>query len=361
MKLSQCFFETGPIRPPSEGGSHSLLIRTTRNCSWNRCKFCYGIMYGREPFERRKVADIKKDIDTVKTMADEIKKVSRELGLGGNISQEVVSALLQQDPDLRSSQCFNLVISWLYSGAGTAFMQDANSMIMSTDQQVAILSYLTITFPSLTRITTYARSKTLIKKSLDELKEIRNAGLTRVHVGLETGDDDLLKYMDKGVTSNEHIEAGKKTKEAGLELSAYVMIDLGGRERYRQHAENTAKVLNEIDPDFIRFRPFMIGPDLPLFTDFEEERLTLSSPHGRLEEVKILVENLNITGRICFDHFLNAWYSDSSRSRTLFKQDYEGYKFPEQKQEVMDLIEKGLELDESVHLHYKDIMGMRHL
>ena len=96
-------------------------------------------------------------------------------------------------------------------------------------------------------------------------------------------------------------------REAGFEISVYVMTDLGGRERHKQHAENTADVINKIDPNFIRMRPFMIGPDLPLFKDYEEGSLTLSSPHERLEELKIFVENLNFTGRLCIDHFLNAW------------------------------------------------------
>jgi radical SAM superfamily enzyme YgiQ (UPF0313 family) len=361
MKLSEKFFEIGAIRPPSEGGSHSLLLRTTRNCPWSRCKFCYAIMYDRKKFELRKVKDIKGDIDTVRSIADEIKRVSWELGYGGDINREVISAMVGREPELRYSECFILVFNWLYSGAKTAFLQDANSLMMPTEQLLEVLKYLRETFPSLSRITTYARSKTIAKKPLRGLEALHHAGLSRLHVGLETGDDELLKHVDKGVTSEEHILAGQKAKKAGFELSEYVMIDLGGRDRFRQHAENTARVLNKIDPDFVRLRPLMIGPDAPLFEDYEKGDLKLSSPHERLTEVKILVENLDITGRLCFDHFLNAWYRDSSRKHTLFSQDYNGYKFPEQKTEVLKLVEMGLELDESVHLHYKDIMGMKNL
>ncbi len=361
MKLSEKSFEIGAIRPPSEGGSYSLLLRATRNCPWRRCKFCYAIVYGRKKFELRTVGEIKADIDTAKFIADEIKRISWELGHGGDVNHEVVSVMVNRDPGLRTSECFALVFNWLYSGGRTAFIQDADSLIMPAADLVEVLEYLRKTFPSLARITSYARSKTISRKSPDTLKALHDAGLSRLHVGLETGDDELLKIVDKGVSAAGHISAGQKAKEAGFELSEYVMIDLGGRERFRQHAENTARVLSEINPDFVRLRPLALRQGVPLWDEYEKGALTLSSPHERLEEVKILVENLDITGRLCFDHFLNAWYRDSTRSRTLFSQDYNGYKFPEQKPEVLKLIETGLELDESVHLHYRDLMGIERL
>ena len=165
--------------------------------------------------------------------------------------------------------------------------------------------------------------------------------------------------ITKGYASG--IEAGKKAREAGFELSEYVMIDLGGRAMSEQHAKNTARVLSEIDPDFIRLRPLMVGPGLPLYEDYANGTFELSSPHERLRELKTFVENLNITGRLCFDHFLNAWYKDSGRRFTLFKQDYNGYKFPEEKEKVLALIEEGLRSDESTHIHVKEMLGMTHL
>ncbi|TET17752.1 MAG: radical SAM protein [Dehalococcoidia bacterium] len=360
-KLSQCSFEVGPIRPPSEGGSHSLLLRATRNCSWNRCKFCYGMIYNREKFELRSVEDIKKDIDAVRAIADEIKAVSWKLGYGGEVKADVGIAMLRSDPRLRASQSFVLVFDWLHFGGSTVFLQDANTLIMPTHQLLQVVRYLKETFPAIERVTSYARAKTLAKKPLEELKELSSAGLSRLHVGLETGDDELLSYVDKGVTAAEHIDAGKKAKEAGFELSEYVMTDLGGRARWEQHARNTARVLNEINPDFIRLRPLAIGPGLPLYEDYTKGILQLSSPHERLREVKTLVENLHVTGRVCFDHFLNSWYRDSDRRYTLFKQDYNGYRFPEEKARVLQLIEEGLRIDESTHIHVKDLIGIAHL
>ncbi len=360
MKLSEQSFEIGPIRPPSEGGSNSLLLRTTRNCPWNNCRFCYGVVFDRKKFELRPTDEIKQDIDTVKTFADEIRSISFQLGCAGNITNEVLADMVKRDPGLQANESFFMVLNWLYSSTGTVFLQDANSLIMPSDQLVEVIEYLKKAFPGISRITSYARSKTISKKTVGELRSINRAGLTRIHVGLETGDDDILNTVNKGVTAEEHIKAGKKAKKAGFELSEYVMIDLGGRKQSRQHAENTARVLNEINPDFIRLRPLRIRPDVPLFEDYQNGSFKLSTPHERLNEVKTLVENLKITGRLCFDHFMNGWYRDKSRSQTLFKQDYDGYKFPEEKSEVLELIELGLTMDESIHLHYKEVTGLIH-
>ncbi len=354
-------FEIGPIRPPSEGGSHSLLIRPTRNCPWSRCRFCYAFMYERRKFELRKVEDIKKDIDAVKIISDHIRDVSFKLGYAGEVNQRVVSALVQEDPGIQFDECFVMVLNWLHAGAKTVFLQDANSLIMPTGQLLEVIQTLKETFPSINRITTYARAKTVTKKSMEDLVALRETGLSRLHVGLETGDEELLKDMDKGATPAEQILAGQKAKEAGFELSEYVMLDLGGRARFRQHAENTAKVLNQIDPHFIRLRPLTLRHGIPLMEEYERGDFQLSSPHERLEELKILVSNLEITGRLCFDHFMNGWHRNHSRSQLLFSQDYNGYQFPKQKDQVLALIDLGLQVDESAHLHYRDVMAMEHL
>jgi radical SAM superfamily enzyme YgiQ (UPF0313 family) len=171
---------------------------------------------------------------------------------------------------------------------------------------------------------------------------------------LETGDDELLELVDKGITSEQHIEAGRKAKEAGFELSQYIMPDLGGRARWEQHARNTARVLSAIDPDYIRFRSFVPRRGTPMYEDYETGRFQLSSPHERLGEVKLLIQGLTVNSHVCFDHFSNSWRNRSGG--TLFKQDYEGYRFPGEKQTVLDLIEEGLTLDESAHIHARDLV-----
>jgi len=333
------FFEVGMYRPPSEGGSYSLLLRFTRNCPWNQCTFCS--MYKSEKFSFRSAEEIKRDIDTVALMCQELNEISSALGYGGEINRRVIIEMINRNPDLNSSHGFLMVLNWMQAGMKTAFLQDANSPAMQTDTLVEVLTYLRRTFPSLERVTSYARSKTLARKSLEELKAIREAGLDRLHVGLESGDDAILKKVKKGVTSAEHIEGGRKAMEAGFQLSEYWMPGLGGKERWEDHARNTARVLNAINPHYIRSRPFVPAPESPIFEEVEQEALTLLTGEEQLMEIKIMIENLEVTSRVCFDHAGNYWRN--RKGYLLFTQDYEGYAFPAQKERVLALIEEGIE------------------
>jgi radical SAM superfamily enzyme YgiQ (UPF0313 family) len=358
-KLSTYSFEIGAIRPPSEGGSYSLLIRATRNCPWNRCRFCYGMSYNHEKFQLRAVEEIKQDIQVARAISDEIKQVSWQLGYSGQINHSVGAHIIQREPDLRDSYSFFAVFNWLSFGGRTAFLQDADSLIMRTPDLIEVVKYLKETFPSLQRITSYARAKTIYHKTLEELKDIRAAGLNRLHVGLESGDDELLKHFDKGVTAEQHIIAGRKAREAGFEFSAYVMPGLGGRSKSEQHAKNTARVLNEINPHYIRLRPFVPRPNTPSFDEYQAGGFQLTSPHERLRELRTMIAALTVTSRLCFDHMMNAWHKESGE--LLFTQDYEGYKFPEEKERTLKLIEEGLRVSESMHLDVRHLVGMPHL
>lgn len=352
--ISKLSFAVGVYRPPSEGGSASLLLRVTENCPWNKCTFCE--MYKGHKFVYRPVEDIKADIDTVKAMVDEIREVSMKIGQEGRLNRDVYRALLSIDPFLNENYCFSNVFSWLYYGGKTVFLQDANSMIMRPAEFIEVLRHLRKTLPWITRVTSYTRSKTLSQRKLEELTAIREAGLDRIHVGLETGDDEILKIIRKGVTSDEQIDGGKKAMAAGFQLSEYWMPDLGGRERWRQHAENTARVLNEINPHYIRSRPFVPRQGTELFEDYEQGRFNISSPHERLEELRVMIEKLNVTGRVCFDHNMNSWTNQNGGM--LFHMDYEGYKFPEEKPRVLDLIREGLSVDESRHINVKELIAL---
>ncbi|MEA3221696.1 MAG: radical SAM protein [Thermodesulfobacteriota bacterium] len=356
-KLKKYSFEIGAYRPPSEGGSSSLLIRATRNCPWNKCTFCD--MYKGTRFALRPVEEIKHDIDSASAISDEIKTISWGLGYSGEVNRDVGMAIIKTDPSLNANPCFVTVFNWLYSGAKTVFLQDSNSLNMRKRDLIDIVKYLREIFPSLKRITSYARSKTIVQRRLEDLKNIYEAGLNRLHVGLETGDDELLKKVNKGATSEEHIIAGKKAKEAGFELSEYWMPDLGGRARWELHAKNTARVLNEINPDYIRSRPFVPRPGTPLYEEYERGEFHLSSPHERLIEIRTMIEDLDVSSRVCFDHTMNSWAND--RGELLFRQDYEGYNFPEEKSLVLELIEEGLSVDESMHIDARDLIKIKSL
>lgn len=370
-KLKQYSFEIGSIRPPSEGGSASLLLRVTRNCPWSKCGFCYGSPYHHERFQLRSVDEVKADIDSVKDIVNEIKALSWKLGYGGQV--EPLGTIIQNnllnsrdtsklnESELRNFNSVVTVFNWLCFGARTAFLQDADTLILYTDQLVEVIRYLKETFPSLTRITSYARSKTVAKKKPEELNQLHQAGLARIHIGLETGDDELLLYVNKGVTADEHILAGQKALAAGFELSEYVMPGLGGKKMWEQHAKNTARVLSQINPNFIRLRPFVPQPNTPMFEAYQKGEFELTSPHERLREIKLMVENLQVTSRLCFDHSMNTAYWSDNQLIPLMKLDYEGYKLPEEKGVVLALIDKGLSMDEGVFVDARALMSLRHL
>jgi radical SAM superfamily enzyme YgiQ (UPF0313 family) len=331
-------FETGVYRPPSEGGSYSLLIRVTRNCPWNRCEFCS--MYKGEKFELRSQEEVKADINTIAAICNSLESISWKLGYAGKINRNVAMLLLEREPELNTSHGFVMIYDWLVSGGKTAFLQDANSLILPPEKLVDILKHLRRTLPSLNRVTSYARSRTLAQRKLDELVEIRKAGLDRLHVGMETGDDVLLKRIKKGVTSEGHVRGGRKAMEAGFQLSEYWMPGLGGKEMWEDHAKNTARVLNAINPHYIRSRPFFPSPGSPLFEAHSKGEFQLLTPRQQLIELKLMMEELNVTSKVCFDHAANYW--GGRHGGLLFSQSYEGYKFPDQKPRVLELIDEGI-------------------
>lgn len=331
-------FETGVYRPPSEGGSYSLLVRFTRNCPWNRCAFC--AMYKTEKFELRSPEEIKADIDAIASMENDLREISRKLGQGARITREAAIELIGRFPELNYHHGFAMVYHWLLSGGKTAFVQDANSLIMPTDALVEVLRHLRMTFPTISRVTTYARSKTIAQKKDDELVAIRRAGLDRLHVGLESGDDEVLKKVKKGVTAEGHIKGGRKAMEAGFQLSEYWMPGLGGREMWEQHAVSTARVLNAIDPHYIRSRPFNALPGTPMCEAAERNEYQVLTPEEQLLELKRMITELDVTSRVCFDHAGNYW--TDRRGNLLFTHGYEGYKFPEEKHKVLARIDEGL-------------------
>ncbi len=293
------FFEQGPIRPPSEAGS--LLLRFTRNCPWNQCRFCP--VYKGQPFSRRSIQEIRGDIDVVHAIIEDLRALSVKMGQGGEITGTVVNAVLT-DPARQG--CDRHVATWAYSGKGTVFIQDANSLLLDTGVLVEALSYLRERVPDVTRVTSYARSQTLSRKSLQELKALRAAGLDRIHIGMESGSDAVLAFMRKGATAAQHIDAGVKVVGAGISLSEYIMPGLGGKEWTREHAIETACVLNAIDPHFIRLRSLRIPPQVPLREDVEAGRFIPLTDDETVHEIRLLVDSLQgIHSSLTSDHIMN--------------------------------------------------------
>ena len=153
--------------------------------------------------------------------------------------------------------------------------------------------------------TSYARSKTAAKKKLDELIKLHEAGLSRLHIGLESGYDPLLQYMDKGVTAAEHITGGRRVVESGISLCEYVILGLGGKKMWREHATQTARVLNEIAPDFIRIRTLNVNSGMPLHDKIENGDFIRATDEEIIEEEKLLIEQLECHSNYVSDHITN--------------------------------------------------------
>ena len=302
----------GPIRPPSE--AHSLLIRVTVNCPWNKCEFCS--TFKGERFQLRTIAEVKEDILAAKGCVDDIQKCAEQVGLVASIG------------DIARHNG----ILWLENdGVRSAFLQDADSLIMKTEPLAEIVEFLCETFPTLERVCSYARGKTVLRKKPEELRRLREAGLSRLHIGLETGDDELLAYVQKGATADEMVQAGKKAIEAGFELSEYVMPGLGGRERWLQHAKNTARVLNEINPHFIRLRTLRLSQGTPLYEKAKQGEFHVNSIEGVLLETRKLIEDLEVTSELITSDFASNFFMGEVDGR-----------LPEDKEKLLKSIDQAL-------------------
>jgi histone acetyltransferase (RNA polymerase elongator complex component) len=327
-------FEQGPIRPPNE--ARSLLLRLTRNCPWNQCLFCP--VYKNRKFSLRTVDEIKQDIQSAKQIADDIKALSSKLGYNGVVNDAVISAIFNQpgtDTHYRS------IAAWLYYQTDACFLQDADNLVMKTKDLVEVLQFLKEQFPQIKRVTTYSRSRTVIRKSVDALKQIRKAGLDRVHIGLETGYDPLLKLMKKGVSGAQHIEAGKRLLAAGMEVSEYVMPGLGGQEMWREHAVETAKVLNQINPHFIRLRSLRVPDRVPLHTKLKDGSFSMQTDDMLAEEIELFIKTLEgITSTVTSDHIMNLLEEVSG-------------KLPDDKEKMLAVIQSYQDLSETDRLIYR--------
>ena len=280
-------FELGPIRPPSE--AYSLLLRINRGCGWNKCRFCG--FYRDIPFSIRSAEDIKKDIDRIKYWVDVFQ---------GRVAQA-------GNPQTEGEQeaCY-MAYNWIQSGMKSVFFQDGNSILMNPDGMIEVLEYLKATFPQIQRITSYARSDTINRLSLERLTRYRELGLNRFHLGLETGNDYILKLMNKGVDKATQIQAGIKAKAAGIEINEFYMPNMGGREYARESALDTADVMNQVNPDFIRIRSMALAENLEMYEDYRSGLLTRPNDIETIQEIRLFIENLHgITSVVDSDHILN--------------------------------------------------------
>jgi len=266
------------IRPPSEASS--FLLPVTIGCSHNKCTFC--CTYIGVKFRMRPLEDIKQDIDRV-------------------------------------AQNY----SW---SVRRVFLEDGDALICPQHRLVEVLKHLNKKFPYLDRVGTYATPQAALIKSVDELKELNQLGLKIAYMGVETGNEELLLKVKKGVNYAQLVEAGRKLKQAGITLSVTVILGLGGIDGSKNHALKTARLLSEIDPDFAGTLTILLVPGTPLHKDWEEGRFSLISPFQSLEELRLIIQNSNFT---------NCFFTANHASNYLPIK----VRLPEQKAEVLKLID----------------------
>lgn len=285
------------IRPPSE--ANSLLLRVIRGCDWNRCLFCGIYDFFGCPHSTRDLGEVLKDIDA------------------------------------------------LYSLYGdrfeTAFLGDANPLALPTDFLVETLSRLRTRFPRLKRVTSYGRASSIWKKSADELLSIQAAGLDRLHVGMESGSDAVLRLQKKGTSQNQLIEAGQRVKDSGMELSYYLLLGLGGASLWQDHVEGSAQVINAVKPHFVRVRRLWTHPMSRLNDQIADGAFIPQTPEGTVIELRDIIQRLDAEGTVLTCDHANNYLQVHGRLNA-------------QKAEMLTFIERFLNLPASVRQEHYDSM-----
>jgi len=238
------------IRPPSE--ANSFLLPITFGCSHNKCTFCP--FYRGIRFRARSLDDIKRDIDEVaKNYSWSVRRV---------------------------------------------FLENGDALVCSYSRLKDILGYLNERFPYLERVASYATPQNALHKTTEELASLKQLGLKLVYFGVESGDEEILLKVQKGVNYAQIVEAAQKMKRANITLSATIILGLGGVKGSKRHALETARILSEIDPDYVGALTLMIAPETELYDEWKEGKFSAISPLETLEELKIIIANSKFTN--CF-------------------------------------------------------------
>jgi radical SAM superfamily enzyme YgiQ (UPF0313 family) len=242
-------YEGTVYRPPSE--AHSLIVQVTIGCSHNGCSFCG--MYKEKKFRIRDLKDIMGDLEQAKLTYGVVKKV---------------------------------------------FIADGDALVLETSKLKSILSKIRELFPQCMRVGIYATARDILRKSLDELRELKELGLGIVYLGVESGSSEILKSINKGVTVSEMIMAGCKVKESGIKLSATLISGIGGRSRISEHAIESAKIISAINPDYVGFLTLMVERGTPLYEDVQKGDYNILTPQEIMYETREFIRNVEVTNCI---------------------------------------------------------------
>lgn len=242
-------YEGAVYRPPSE--ARSLIIQVTIGCSHNKCTFCD--MYKNKKFRIRKISEIVQDLMEAKNIYGNVERI---------------------------------------------FLADGNALILKMEDLRIIFKKIKEIFPECKNIGIYSAPKDILLKSVDDLKELKSLGLSIAYLGVESGSSRVLEKTKKGVSSEEMIKAGKKMVESGIKLSVMIISGLGGKEHWEEHAKESARVVNEINPDYLALLTLLINPNTELNKDIEDGKFNLLSPREVILETKKLISNLELTNCI---------------------------------------------------------------
>jgi hypothetical protein len=285
-------FEQGPIRPPSE--AHSLLVRVIRNCTWNRCTFCP--VYKGAKASQRPLEEVLADIDAMASAASVLRKEGSGAVRSGILPREAFQVAL-----------------FLHGGARHVFLQDADPLAIKPERLAAVIGRVRERFPAVDRVTTYGRAATIARRGAAQMRTLRDAGLTRVHLGLESGADEVLAAIDKGCTSRDLVAAGTVVLQSSLELCLYLMPGLGGREHATAHVAGSARVISAVadaapegNPLVVRLRTAAVAPGTPLAARQAAGAFTLPDDVEVVRELRELLGELGDARlELRSDHALN--------------------------------------------------------
>ena len=268
-------------RPPSE--ADSLILQVTVGCSYNRCTFCGA--YQGKTFRIKSLEEIKEDIDEASSYGAAVRRV---------------------------------------------FLADGDALVLPQKDLVYILSTLKQRLKRLERVGIYANARDILKKGVDELKELKNLGLGIIYLGLESGNPEVLKRIKKNSTGDQMVHAARRVKEAGIVLSVTVLLGIGGVKLSHEHARDTGKVLSAMDPDFVGALSLIVVPGTPIAEEIETGKLVLPTPFGLIEELETMINHCHLT---------NGFFASNHASNYLPLK----IRMPEQKEEALQRIREVLE------------------
>jgi radical SAM superfamily enzyme YgiQ (UPF0313 family) len=283
------------IRPPSE--AYSLLLQVTTGCSHNKCTFCG--TYRQKKFKIKPLEQIKKDLQEARS----------------------------------------------YDHVDRVFLCDGDALIIPQPRLEEILKLINSNLPNINRIGTYANAKSILRKSVDELKNLKALGLEIIYLGLETGNAELLQKIHKGVTCEQMVEAAHRVKEAGITLSVTVLLGLGGIDHSIEHAIDTAKILSDMDPDFVGALTLMFVPETELYEDYLAGRFVLPDKFGFIRELYLMIEKSNFT---------NCYFTSNHASNYLSIKAH----LPREKEKTLRMIESVINAKDMSQIRPEYLRGL---